>query len=409
VSHLKRLLGFGIVPALSILSSVALIPLISRSFGPDGWVALTMGSSIGAIVSVIAGMAWSVFGGNAVASVGPQARIAMFRTSIAGRGVMLLALVPPAAVASLFLVDDRRLETILFMIGISLNALTASWFFAGTGEPKRLILNEGVVRLAVYMASAIALLAGAPLAAYAAATVVGGFSSLLLNWWFITSSPLRLHRADLSHGVTSIREQGWPTVSRVMISLFAFGSPSIFSIVAPSALSLYSAVDVLLKSASNATAVVPQAFISWIGSAARPSRRRRIVASMAAVTGMAAAFIIIWIFVGPTICDKIFSSQISWTDSLVLVLGAAIAITMVVRSYELLVLVPTGKPHVVYVANAAGSVAGVVLVAIGAARYGAIGGLYAWIVMHALLLLAYVVLSIRSRRERTFLAVESQL
>ena len=70
---------------------------------------------------------------------------------------MLIVLIPPAAIACAFLVDDLRIETILFMVGISMNALTASWYFAGTGQPRRLIRNEGLVRLVVCCFSAVAL------------------------------------------------------------------------------------------------------------------------------------------------------------------------------------------------------------------------------------------------------------
>jgi hypothetical protein len=62
-SHLRRLLGFGLVPALSMLSSILLLPIISLKIGPSGWTAVAVGQSIGAIFSSVVSLAWGVIGG----------------------------------------------------------------------------------------------------------------------------------------------------------------------------------------------------------------------------------------------------------------------------------------------------------------------------------------------------------
>ena len=172
MQHLRRFIGFSLLPACSLLASVTLLPLISGTQGPEGWVALGVGQGLGAIVGVIAGLAWPTIGGNAVALAAAEDRPGIFVSSVYSRLLALVTLLPFAIVGCVLLVEDYRTATTLFMVGTALNAMTASWYYSGLGEPSRLVINEGVVRLGGYAVSAVALAMGAPLSAYAGITVL---------------------------------------------------------------------------------------------------------------------------------------------------------------------------------------------------------------------------------------------
>ena len=58
MQHVRRLFGFALLPALSMLASLVLLPFIASRFGSGGWVALSIGQSVGALLSVAIGMAW---------------------------------------------------------------------------------------------------------------------------------------------------------------------------------------------------------------------------------------------------------------------------------------------------------------------------------------------------------------
>ena len=53
MQHVRRLFGF----ALSMLASLVLLPFIASRFGSGGWVALSIGQSVGVLLSVAIGMA----------------------------------------------------------------------------------------------------------------------------------------------------------------------------------------------------------------------------------------------------------------------------------------------------------------------------------------------------------------
>ena len=103
--------------------------------GAAGWVALGVGQGIGAIVGVIAGLAWPTIGGNAVAQAAGagSARHLRQQRLLAPAGPRGAA--PLLDVGCLLLVEDYRTATTLFMVGTALNAMTASWYYSGLGSP----------------------------------------------------------------------------------------------------------------------------------------------------------------------------------------------------------------------------------------------------------------------------------
>src|SRR4051794_17971489 len=144
--------GFALLPGLSMLASLVILPLISARFGSAGWVALSLGQSVGAVVSVVAGLAWPVIGGNAGAAASDlRARQALFRSSVSSRLLVLFVLVTCAVPLTVLLAPSYPWSTTLFMVGVAGNAMTATWYFAGLGAPRLLVLNEGVVRFGGYL------------------------------------------------------------------------------------------------------------------------------------------------------------------------------------------------------------------------------------------------------------------
>src|SRR5918994_391233 len=131
----------------------------------------------------------------------------------------------------------------LFILATSANGLTAAWYFAGTGEPRHLVINEGVVRFGGYVVALVGFVAGAPLIWYAGATAAAAATSVLLNWRTVMG-PGRFWMAG-AHRVAwrVIREQLGGTFSRVLLAGYAFGGPMIFALLAPAQLPLFSAAD----------------------------------------------------------------------------------------------------------------------------------------------------------------------
>jgi hypothetical protein len=212
---------------------------------------------------------------------------------------------------------------------------------------------------------------------------------------------LQVSITDLRQALHSIRDQAFGTLSRVVLAVFTFGSPAIVSAVAPSALSLYAAVDVIFKAALNATAVLPQAFVAWVGVIDPGIRRRRMIRSVGLVAVASISSFVLWWVAGGSILDIVFSSKIDFHENIVILLGGAISITLLVRGIETLVYVPLSKARTVYRVSTLGSLFGIPLTVLLVGVSGAAGVLVAWIITHLLLLLSYLVLLVRLGKDDT--------
>ena len=396
MQHLRRLVGFALIPALSMLASLVLLPFIAAHFGPGGWVALAIGQSIGTFLSVAVGMAWPVIGGNAVARApNLDAQREIYRNSLYSR---LLVLIPLCAVGiplALMLADEYPWSTVLFMLATAANGLSAGWYFAGIGEPRHLVINEGLVRFGGYVVALVGFLAGAPLVWYAGSAVAAAAISVLLNWRTVLGTTrfwvAGAHRLALQ----LVREQLGGTLSRVLISAYTFGGPAIFGILAPSQLALFSAAAQIQKAANNTVAYLPPAFIHWVGSAKPKQRRRRIRRSLLFLGAVSVSIVPGWLFLGPSITDILYAEKVQFSWAMNLLLSLTIGGVLLANSLEVLLLVPLGQVRTVYRANSILSVLGILLLAGGAVAFGAVGGLAALAVVQGILLGCYLVALLR--------------
>jgi O-antigen/teichoic acid export membrane protein len=398
--HLRRMGGFSLLPGLSMLASLVLLPLISARFGSAGWVALSLGQSVGAVVSIVAGLAWPVLGGNAVAAAPDQvAQQEIFRSSVYSRLLVLVVLVTCAVPLTVLLAPSYPWSTALFMLGVSGNALTAAWYFAGLGTPRLLVVNEGVVRFGAYLTALAGLTLGAPLIWYAACTAATGVVTLALNWRSIIGRGPVWVRGGLRRAVDLVRAQLTGTLSRVLRAVFIFGGPPVFAGLAPLHLPLFSALDQVQKAGTNTLAFLPDAFVHWVGSAGEHARRR-IRQSLLFLGLVSLALVPGWMLLGPTVVDVLYAGRLTlhWPTHLLLVV--AIAGQLIVTSMELLLMVPLGCSRAVYRGTSVVSLLGLVLLGVAAPVAGAVGGVAVWVVAQALLVGYYLLTLRRGRRNR---------
>jgi hypothetical protein len=106
----------------------------------------------------------------------------LFRNSLYSRMLVLIAVCAVGMPLALMFADEYPGSTVLFMLATSANGLTASWYFAGIGEPRHLVINEGLVRFGGHVSALVGFLAGAPLVWYAGSNVAAAAIYVLLNW-----------------------------------------------------------------------------------------------------------------------------------------------------------------------------------------------------------------------------------
>lgn len=395
-SHLRRLLGFGLVPALSMLSSILLLPIISVKIGPSGWTAVAVGQSIGAIFSSVVSLAWGVIGGHKIATSDSLVeRRKIYRSSVHSRSLVFLLVVICVVPILLLTVSGERLSTVLFMVGVSFNGLTASWYFSGVGLPKMLILNEGVVRFSGYFISIILLLLGLPLFSYALITVFSGIVMFILNWKTIMGGEVLYLHGDLRAAIRTIRDQLLGAASRAFVALFSFGGPTIIGAVSPSSLAIFSAFDQVQKASKNALDVVPQSFVWWIDQQQMQDRGKKYRRFFAFTLTSSALILVSFCALGAFVMRILFAGAIVPDFSEIVLVSLLITLTYYTHALELVILIPSGKQRFVYILNIALTIFGLIVVGVLTAWLGVAGALSGFAVSYFCLSVAYSFVAFR--------------
>ncbi|MCU1473900.1 hypothetical protein [Amnibacterium sp.] len=388
-AHVRRLLGFALVPATSFLASLVLLPVISARFGAPAWSAVALGQSAGAIASILIGLTWPFTGGNAVASSVPGARQRIFAQAIASQAVAFVIAGVAMTAVVLLIAPDQLLATVLFGFGVALNGFSASWYYAGIGRPGALVVNEGVVRLAGYVVALVCIVAGLGLLSYAVCTVVAGLVMLAANWRSIMrGSGIRLRPAMVAEGWRIARAEWFGTLSRVVLGLWTFGGTPLYAATGVRGLAAYSGAMSVQATASNGLNAINNAFIEWIGGAPAGARTRRITASLVFAVVVVLLVIAGFGIVGPYVISYMFSGRLHFTRIELLLIGGGIGAAFLLRATQILVLVPLGRESVVYRTTLVNAVVGLVAFVVAVRIWGFIGGLWAPVVVD-LAFLAY--------------------
>lgn len=396
----SRLLGFGVVPALSLVSSVVLLPLVAHRFGPDGWSAVSIGSAVGAYVGVIVGLSWPVVGPHLVAAAGAEGRRAIFVESLRSRGTTFLLVIIPAAVISGLLTARTGFSwtSVLVAVGVGLNGFTASWYFAGAGTPWVLVRNEASVRFLVYLAIILALSAGAPFWVYGAFLVASGLLMILVNCLTVLTGAAKRNYAGAPVSLP-LREHISGTLARLSNSSFVTLTPVLFALSAAPALSTFAALDQVQKAASNGLGAVPQAFIGFVagkGGGTKRLNRLRLAIWVSAVC--AAAVITAWSLCGGFVVDVLYRGKVSPGFLQLFLVGVAVASAFLAQFLQQVVLVPLGQVRKSYVAMSAISLSAIPAFLLSSIAWGVTGALLVVACSMTLTALVYLLLAVRAFR-----------
>lgn len=381
--HAKRTAGFALVPGLSFLAALFILPAISSRFGANGWIAVGLGQSLGAIAGIVVGLDWPVSGAQAIAQSDEPQRRALYFQSLRYRGVALIAVTIPFAVIIAFLSHPEfRLETVLFFIATSLNGLTASWYFAGTGEPRFLIRNEGLVRLGAYAVSLIGIsIFNAPLAFYAWMLCAAGIVMPIASALTISRSPRNVS-ADWRRSRTlpqkKLSKQIVAAGSRLISQAYYYSGVTIVSLVSPASQATYTSIDQVQKAINNGLSAFPSAFQSWVGKPKTLHDRVRR-ASLATRVSLAITIPLIALltFAIPVFQHFLFSGKVSLPFNETFLVAVVISLTLLAQLLQSLGVVPLGAEMRVYPIVATSGVLGLVLLFACVPALGTLGALLA--------------------------------
>jgi hypothetical protein len=317
------------------------------------------------------------------------------------RTLCALVVTPLAVVVAVSLSPSFPLATAFFAIGIALNGFTASWFFAGLGSPRSIILNEGIPRLLGYVAALVGVSSGLGLTWYGFCTILSGATSVGLNWTSIMRSRSKdTHPPqDAAAPGVSIRTAFSGTTARLVQALYYFGSTSIAATLGLHQARTFVAADQLQKASNNALSVIPMALIPWISASSRGRRRRQ---RQALIFLLASAVVVFagWIWAAPTIVHFLFSGNLNLSVDQVVLLGGTMVTYYGARYVELLILVPFERTAAIWNTTLACAIAGIVGVSVAALTAGLTQVLLAGALVQAAQLGVYAIVAIRDGARR---------
>jgi len=385
-----RLSGFLAMPALAVVAPLAVLPVVSATQGPQGWAALAVGQSVGAIGSIIAGLDWPY--------VGPVQAVQRLRRSEADvrslfaesqwtRSAALAGLVPVVVLVTwLTAPAEYRLEAVLMSVAVASNALTATWYYESRADARGLLLSEGVVRLGLSLLS-LPLVWRGWLWTYPIALLLGAALSFLLNnrlvlgdWrgreiarsWGSLSPKARLHR---------IRELSSSLGARIASNGLYFGAVSVVAVLAHSSLARFSAFDRVQKSLTSALTVLPGALVSVAYDDRPPAYRLRRTMWVALLTAAACASVgVVVALTLSAVLGLIFSGLVRGDALETALVAAGVGLALWNRCLLMLVWLPAGRSKVAFRNLLIASLVGLGALAIGTLAFGVAGALAAVVI-----------------------------
>ncbi|MCG7418785.1 hypothetical protein MHY30_14860 [Microbacterium sp. ACRRU] len=386
-----RLIGFLLVPILSAVAPLIVIPVITGSFGGEAWAAVAVAQSVGSAAAVIVELGWGLNGPQRVARARGQVRSQLYLLSLVTKGIVVVLLVAPVMVTMQILAPTEVGNAQIVAVGYLITGLSPVWFFIGEGRPLRILLFDAMPRLIAAVIPAILIVVfDFGLEAYAAGLLVGGLVPPLLG--LTTARPPRnfVRRFGLRRLVRAIRAQGGALGGRAASALYIALPITLVGIAAPAALVLFSAVERMMRLGLALLASIPNSLQSWVGAppaTAHVERRRRVQLALVfnAVLGLIAGLGFTW--VAPSAARILFSGTTEVDHSIAALAGLVIFITCTSRATGGLGLVAYRRVPAIAVSAVVGACVGVPAILVFAS-YGGVAGAYAAEILAELCVLA---------------------
>lgn len=373
-SVIGRVLGFGGLPLLSMLTPLIVLPVFSRQAGDAGWATASAGEAIGALFGLVISYGWHSLGPTRVPPLGPDARARLYRESLVVR-LTLAALVLPvmAAVCALSARPGFAVLAVLMGLSTALVPLSFSWYAVGTGRAGDIAVYDTIPRVTSAVISAAVMLATGWLYIYPLlASVVPLVGMTLFSMRMLRRSPREwpawrtvgaLLRRDIVPALNELAAGGYAALPVPLVNGTAAATVS----------AAYASADKLYRYGIFVPGAVANIFQRWVieaGSEKLVERQRFAlgchaalgVLGLAAITGL-----------GPWVSAVLFGDAVTAARDVCAALGCAFAINSVRMGLTRLVLFPAGRTRIILRSTLIGGVVGTPLVAVLAIGVGPVG------------------------------------
>jgi hypothetical protein len=338
----RRMGIFALIPLLSTLSNVVLLPVVSSSFGQAGWTSVVLGQSIGAAASVVCSLQWPTEGPGMVARASAEERLAIMRASMRSRAATVLACVPVALLVIAIVQPAGVLVCTLSALSATLIGLSPAWFVVGIGRPTLLVWLEGIPRLVGNVIALALILGGLPLWTYPALMLATSAFTATLSW-FRLAGGLR-YRGPVWKNAQDGRSLRFATLARTLDAGYGFIAGPIVAVLAPAAYPVFGACDRLANVAFSGLVIVQQGAGGWV--AEPESAEARVRRARMATLYLLPLALLVFAFLSlatPLLVHLLFSGTVSVGYLTSALTGAFVAAGFLGHALFLTGLAPTGN------------------------------------------------------------------
>lgn len=377
---LRRLAGFSGLQLLSAIAPLALLPVLARAAGIEGWASIAAGQSIGTLVAAVSMFGWGVVGPARVAAADPAARWTLYRSGLASRLALLVLALPVGCAVSLLVAAEGYITlTLVTVCAQAAGALSPAWYAIGVGRPTLILTYDAGPRLVGVLLAAGALLLGAPLIVYpllVLAPSVGGTIAITAR---LRAEAPRLEpygpRAAWDDCRATLRSNAAAAGTQIAETSYGSSVVAIVGIAATTAATAELASgDKLYRFGLMAVVAVGNTFQGWVAEVPHPENRRRMRGSLVTLAGLGVAGALGLALLGTWATGFLFGEDLSITPTTAAFYGLAFLCICLSTSLGRHILIPLGLPRYLLTATLCGAAIGIPAMAVLAHRFGAVGG-----------------------------------
>lgn len=391
---ISRLSGFtasvGIVTILGIVS----IPVLSATVGKQAWGTLALIQTVAQFAGIIVAFGWGVTGAATIASADATRRHAVFRQSLRMRTLLYVGVAPILAILLSLLTRGDILVSVIGTLVYLIPNLGATWYFAGEGRPKRLVLFDTLPTMIGAVLGLIASWITGQLVFYMIFQGLGFLAAVVISAIVILRDTRGESEAEIEPLARTLANQRHAVFANLVSGLYVTLPMVAVQLFLPGLQPMYALADRLFKYCSVAFLPIQQFFQSWVPDPNADFRRRSKIATLsAAVIGFVAGILIAVLSPWVSGILSVGASVVPWQVSLPLGVAFIGIATAAVVGYACLVTVQ--RVRAIAVSTAIGAIIGAPLILL----FAALGSLplVAWsVAISELCVAGYQVLVLRS-------------
>lgn len=342
---LLRLTGFAVLPLLSLVTPLLLLPVIASIVGSQGISSVISGQAIGTFSATVLLWGWNVDGPVAIArATGSRDRGAIYLRSVRTRLLLMVGILPLSAlIAAMVAVPGFRAEAVAMCWAVGLSGLSPAWFCIGVGQPRLLALYDTVPRFLATAVAAPVLLMSHQLWHYtvllAAATVFA-----LVDFHRRHSPGGRWLPLDVRESLGELKGQA--KTAGISLAGNAYAStpaPIATATTAPQASGSLATADTLYRFGLFTVVALGNAFQSWTIERGAPNPVRRHLTAIWAHAGLGLVGALVLTVAGPTASGLLFAGKVQASTELCALYGLAFVFLSASTPFIRNLLIPAGR------------------------------------------------------------------